>query len=39
MLLNSHPPEKAVVTHARITATVDVSNEQAISGSLLRATN
>ena len=34
----SHPLEKAVLTHVQITATVDVRNEQAISGSLLRAT-
>jgi hypothetical protein len=39
MLLKSHPLEKAVLTHVRITAMVDVSNEQTISGSLLRATN
>lgn len=34
----SHPLEKAVLTLAQITATVDVCNEQTISGSLLRAT-
>jgi hypothetical protein len=39
MLLNPHPLEKAALTHARVTATVDVGNEQTISGSLLRATN